>query len=173
MPVSELVSLWKNDPEIARNITAWRTLPEKSPVFEDFPPDLNPLLGEALRSSGVNLLYSHQALSYRLSKQGKNLVIVTGTASGKTLCYNLPILDRLIQNLDERALYLFPTKALAQDQENYLRKLLGHFPSKIDLPIRVYDGDTSPSRRVGIRDEARIIFSNPDMVHVGRFERPR
>ena len=100
--------------------------------------------------------------------QGKSVVVVTGTASGKTLCYNLPVLDRLLQDPQARALYLFPTRALAQDQRSTLSELLVHIPdSRASLPLAVYDGDTPASARPSIRSKARLVMSNPDMLHTG------
>ena len=109
---------------------------------------------------GIEALYAHQATAWEQARAGRHLVVVTGTASGKTLCYNLPVLDCLLRNPQSRALYLFPTKALAQDQVANLEAL-------VDLPIATYDGDTPGGARPAIRAKARIVVSNPDMLHTG------
>jgi DEAD/DEAH box helicase domain-containing protein len=132
------------------------------------PDDLHPQLAGALRARGINSLYTHQSVAWEHAQQGKSIVVVTGTASGKTLCYNLPVLDRLLQDPQGRALYLFPTRALAQDQRSTLSELLDHVPeSRARLPLAVYDGDTPVSARPSIRSKARLVLSNPDMLHTG------
>jgi DEAD/DEAH box helicase domain-containing protein len=115
--------------------------------------------------SGIQALFSHQLATWHLSRLSKNPVIVTGVASGKTLCYNLPVLDKLLKDDAARALYLFPTKALAQDQLN----LLKHYDRELGQPIRpaTYDGDTPAGVRPQLRKSARIVISNPDMLHTG------
>ena len=109
MSLSTLVSAWKTDPSIASNIVAWRTLPPQPARFEPFPGGLHPALVDALCARGIGALYTHQATAWRHAQAGQHLVVVTGTASGKTLCYNLPILDHLLRNPKARALYLLPT----------------------------------------------------------------
>ena len=144
-------------------ITAWVEVPAKPGVFADLPEGLFPTLSVALRKRGINRLYSHQADAFDLSRHNQNTVVVTPTASGKTLCYNLPVLEDLLRHPQHRALYLFPTKALAQDQLAELQELI----SGIGAPIGVntYDGDTPSDQRRKIRLEARIILTNPDMLH--------
>ena len=144
-------------------ITAWVEIPPQPGCFKDLPDDLPSSLRQALVKRGIQQLYSHQAEAYTLARQGKHLVITTATASGKTLCYNLPVLADLIQNPHTRALYLFPTKALAQDQMAELQEfisVLGH-----SIGAHTYDGDTPADMRRKIRKEARIILTNPDMLH--------
>ncbi len=126
----------------------------------------------ALRAGGIPELYSHQAGAWRRAQNGEHLVVVTGTASGKTLCYNLPVLDRLLRDDQARALYLFPTKALAQDQLAGLEALTNNLRTQLGpnapLPgIGVYDGDTPAHQRPALRKNARLILSNPDMLHTG------
>ncbi len=133
--------------------------------FAPLPHDLRPELGRALSARGVDRLYSHQADSYNAVRRGRHLVVVTPTASGKTLCYNLPVLQRLLEQPDRRALYVFPTKALAQDQLAELSALKHGLP--IDLRVDTYDGDTSPGRRTAIREGGHIVMTNPDMLHAG------
>ncbi len=118
-----------------------------------------------LAASGISQLYSHQAESVELALAGADLVVVTPTASGKTLCYQLPVLDRLLGNPESCALYLFPTKALAHDQLHGLQAALGLLG--MDEGAATYDGDTPQHRRRAVRESARILISNPDMLHVG------
>src|ERR1700736_3864854 len=129
------------------------------------PADLRPELAAALASRGVDRLYTHQADAYRHVRAGRHLVVVTPTASGKTLCYNLPVLQGLLERPDSRALYLFPTKALAQDQRAELAPLAGLLP--LDIKVDVYDGDTPPGQRTAIREGGHIVLTNPDMLHTG------
>lgn len=121
-------------------------------------------LREALSSRGIDQLYSHQLSAWARSRAGKNIILSTGTASGKTLAYNLPVLADMLQDPEARAVYLFPTKALAQDQLSTLVNLTSateHFAPAI------YDGDTPQKDRPSIRRNARIVLSNPDMLHTG------
>ena len=116
MSLKQLLSHWRADPSIASNIVNWQTIPARPAKFTPIPQDIHPSLSTALHNQGIDQLYTHQTESWQHSSQGENVVVVTGTASGKTLAYNLPVLDRLIRIPEGRALYLFPTKALAQDQ---------------------------------------------------------
>lgn len=159
-PLLSLLSFWHTDPAIDSNIAAWQTLPARQPQFSPFPSDLAAPLLESLRRRGIRALYSHQATALEQARAGMDIVVVTGTASGKTLCYNLPVLDCLLKDSSARALYLFPTKALAQDQVANLKDL-------IDLPVATYDGDTPQGARPHIRSKSRIVVSNPDMLHTG------
>ncbi len=139
-------------------------------------PLLRPLV-EAIKASGTARLYQHQAQAINTIRTGQDVVVATGTASGKTLCYNLPVLEAVLLNSEARALYLFPTKALAQDQLRALAELAGHLktvvpPSKNGFPsftlrFGAYDGDTPQNSRTRLRREANIILTNPDMLHVG------
>src|SRR5256885_8538185 len=139
---------------------------EASANFSSLPMDLRPELVAALARRGIDRLYSHQAEAYAAVRSGgRHLVVVTPTASGNTLCYNLPVLQRLLENPEKRALYLFPTKALAQDQLAELGALKKGLP--IDLRVDTYDGDTPPGRRTAIRDAGHIGMTNPDMLHTG------
>jgi len=154
-----------SDPELAPRIAHVERIPPRDASWAPLPPDLSPALAASLASRGVSRLYSHQARAYELARSGKDFVVVTPTASGKTLCYNLPIVQTLLEEKASRALYLFPTKALSQDQQAELNEVaLGG-----ELPLRVYtyDGDTPDSLRVAARDTGRIVISNPDMLHSG------
>ena len=172
MSLNWLLSNWNAEPGIAGNFDAVQFIPPRPARYEPLPNDLHPALKSALRASGIPELYSHQADAWRRAQNGEHLVVVTGTASGKTLCYNLPVLDRLLGDPHARALYLFPTKALAQDQLAGLDTLTTALRSQLgpnaSLPgIGVYDGDTPAHQRPAMRKNARLILSNPDMLHTG------
>ena len=166
--ITSLLSRWRSDVTLGGNITAWETIPARQPRFEPFPADLHPALCEQLRANSIRALYSHQTQAWKQARTGANIALATDTASGKTLAYNLPVLDALLRDSNARALYLFPTKALAQDQLAGLRGLLAQTPQP-DSPITpaTYDGDTPQSARAAIRQKARLIISNPDMLHIG------
>ncbi len=208
MSLMALLDVWRNTPEIAANIAAWRTFSARPAQTASFPAKLHPSLTRALHSQGIDTLYTHQISTWEHVQAGRNPVIVTGTASGKTLCYNLPTLHQLFSNPDARALYLFPTKALAYDQLAVLHQLIdsgrqldssapksAENPQPFDIstsldmhtaqdrsqisnscpepsrrgqsPIAIatYDGDTPSATRPTIRTQARLILSNPDMLH--------
>ncbi len=156
MTLARLLEGW---PAMAANITARRTFPARPAQTSPLPADLHPALAQALADRGLNSLYTHQAAAWEHVQAGRNPVIVTGTASGKTLAYNLPVLHHLLQDPSARALYLFPTKALAYDQAQNL----ADYP----LPTATYDGDTPQAARPAIRQQARLLISNPDMLHTG------
>jgi DEAD/DEAH box helicase domain-containing protein len=147
------------------DVTLDHVIPASDARFAPLPDDLRPELARALAARGIERLYSHQADAYNAVRRGRHLVVVTPTASGKTLCYNLPVLQRLLQQPERRALYLFPTKALAQDQLAELSALKHGLP--IDLRVDTYDGDTSPGRRTAIREGGHVVMTNPDMLHAG------
>lgn len=142
-----------------------RHYPPREARFEPFPDFLDPRLAAVLRERGIEQLYSHQVVAANLARQGRNVVVVTPTASGKTLCYNLPILQTLCENPEARALYLFPTKALAQDQLVELNR----WTAKLGEAVRTftYDGDTPQDARKAIRARANLVMTNPDMLHAG------
>ena len=145
-------------------ITATRHFPARAAVEAPFPPSLDPRLGEALRARGIAALYAHQARAWELVEKGEHVVVVTPTASGKTLCYNLPVLQALVRQPDARVLYLFPTKALAQDQLAELEQLAKQLP---ELKMFTYDGDTPQDARRAVRARANLVLTNPDMLHSG------
>jgi DEAD/DEAH box helicase domain-containing protein len=147
------------------DVTLDHVVPAREPEFAPLPDDLRPELAAALAGRGVERLYSHQAEAYAHVRAGSHLVVVTPTASGKTLCYNLPILQRLLERPSSRALYLFPTKALAQDQLAELAALTAALP--LDVKVSTYDGDTPPGQRTAIREGGHIVLTNPDMLHTG------
>ncbi len=146
-------------------ITLDHVIPSSQPQYSPLPADLRPELAAALRSRGIDRLYSHQAEAYAEVRRGRHLAVVTPTASGKTLCYNLPVLQKMLEDPERRAIYLFPTKALAQDQLAELGALKRGLP--IELRVDTYDGDTSPGRRTAIREGGHIVMTNPDMLHTG------
>ncbi len=146
-------------------IRAIQYQPASAGEYEDLPAGLNASLRAALERSGVRRLYTHQAQAFRAANEGKNVAVVTPTASGKTLCYNLPVLSRMLEDPDARAVYLFPTKALAEDQLHELQETLDAMGS--DLCAFTYDGDTPQDARKAIRERARVVLTNPDMLHAG------
>ena len=150
---------------LAKNVTFWQTIPEKPAQYRPFPSSLNPQIADLLRDKGIEQLYTHQAQAFELVSSSKDIVVVTPTASGKTLCYNLPVLNHILANPASRALYLFPTKALAQDQVAELMSMgerLGHA-----IKTYTYDGDTASDARQAIRSAGNIVVTNPDMLHSG------
>jgi DEAD/DEAH box helicase domain-containing protein len=168
MPLASLLDFWKRDPDTAPNLVAWQTLPARLAQTRPLPEDLPALIKQALIASGFHSLYSHQLEAWNGSRSGENVILSTGTASGKTLAYNLPVFDSLLQDPNARALYLFPTKALAQDQFSNLQAFnMNLAPGTSNLPPAIYDGDTPQKDRSAIRRNARIILSNPDMLHTG------
>jgi DEAD/DEAH box helicase domain-containing protein len=146
-------------------LTALRHFPARPAQVVPFPDDLNPRLREVLTAKGLSGLYTHQREAYERVQEGRDIVVVTPTASGKTLCYNLPVLDRILKDPDARALYLFPTKALAQDQLAALHGTIEALGA--DIGTFTYDGDTPQDARKSIRARAHVVVTNPDMLHKG------
>ncbi|MDR1956723.1 MAG: DEAD/DEAH box helicase [Treponema sp.] len=157
-----------HSPAFAPYIVESRLLPAREGVYASFPPDLDGRIVAALCKQGISRLYTHQREVWEHLRQGRHVAVLTPTASGKTLCYNLPVLQALLQDPAARALYLFPTKALSQDQQAELNELTASSAeAKLPIQVATYDGDTPDSLRVGARDSGRIIISNPDMLHTG------
>ena len=151
------------------HVTAVRRLDPVEARYAPYPEHLDSRLIAALRKRGIDQLYSHQAEAIAHATAGRNVVTVTPTASGKTLCYNAPVMDAILSDPSTRALYLFPTKALAQDQLaelHQLAELLG-VEGGGDIGVFTYDGDTPQDARRAIRGRAHVVLSNPDMVHSG------
>jgi DEAD/DEAH box helicase domain-containing protein len=146
-------------------LTAIKHIPAREARFRPMPRWIRPELATAYRAKGIEQLYSHQAAAAEAARTGKDFVVVTPTASGKTLCYNLPILNAVLENTDTRALYLFPTKALAQDQLAELHDLAARLDDSFG--VFTYDGDTPSDARKAIRERGHVILSNPDMLHTG------
>ncbi len=154
---------WAADPDSP--VRALRRQPARPGEFADFPDCIAQPIRQALETRGIARLYSHQAAAIEHAEAGRNVVVVTPTASGKTLCYNLPVLNRLIADPGARAMYLFPTKALAEDQLHELQAALDSAGSNIRA--FTYDGDTPQDARRAIRERANIVLTNPDMLHSG------
>lgn len=154
---------WMQDPNSP--VRAIRRQPAQAAQTEPIPDSVSPHLREALAKRGIHELYTHQADAFRLTESGANIVIVTPTASGKTLCYNLPVLNRMLSEPGARAMYLFPTKALAEDQLHELQR--GIDLAGIDVKAFTYDGDTPQDARKAIRERANVVLTNPDMLHSG------
>lgn len=147
------------------SLRAIKHIPAQEGVYADYPAGLHPSLRQALERKGYLKLYSHQRTSWDALQVGKNIVVVTPTASGKTLCYNLPVLNTILLDPSIRAIYLFPTKALSQDQRAELDEIIDLLPEGIK--IHTYDGDTPQDARKAIRSVGQIILTNPDMLHTG------
>jgi DEAD/DEAH box helicase domain-containing protein len=146
-------------------LTAVRHFPAREAQWTDFPAWTHSDLLAAYTDKGIRRLYSHQAAAAEAVHAGKNIVVVTPTASGKTLCYNLPILNAILESPDSRAMYLFPTKALAQDQLAELHDLNQRLDNRFG--VFTYDGDTPSDARKAIREKGHIVLTNPDMLHTG------
>jgi DEAD/DEAH box helicase domain-containing protein len=146
-------------------LTAVRHIPAREAQFVPMPSWVRPELAAAYRGKGIEQLFSHQGAAAELARSGRNFVVVTPTASGKTLCYNLPVLNAILEDSDTRALYLFPTKALAQDQLSELHDLA----KRLDdcFGVFTYDGDTPSDARKAVRERGHVILTNPDMLHTG------
>lgn len=146
-------------------VRAVRNVPARPAVTAPIPEEIVPELRQALAQRGIRELYGHQAQSFCLTQAGRNVVVVTPTASGKTLCYNLPVLNRVLQDPGSRAMYLFPTKALAEDQLHEFQAAVDAMGA--DIKAFTYDGDTPQDARKAIRERANVVLTNPDMLHSG------
>jgi DEAD/DEAH box helicase domain-containing protein len=146
-------------------LTSVRLIPAREAKFRPIPGWVTSALSEAYHAKGIQELYSHQAATAELVHEGKDVVVVTPTASGKTLCYNLPVLNAVLENPDTRTLYLFPTKALAQDQLAELHDLSKRLSDCFG--VFTYDGDTPSDARKPIRERGHVVLTNPDMLHTG------
>ncbi|AST91630.1 ATP-dependent helicase [Sutcliffiella cohnii] len=163
--VTDIIDWMRSEEHIASNIVHWETIPEKLGATLPFPSNVDTRLVEALKTRGIKSLYTHQHAAFDAAVHQQNFVAVTPTASGKTLCYNLPVLQKILENKESRALYLFPTKALAQDQKSEINDII----SELGVPINsyTYDGDTAPNIRQRVRKAGHIVITNPDMLHSG------
>ena len=155
----------RGDPRFMRAVYHWQVLPARNARLVPFPRTVDARLRNACRRRGITELYTHQARCYELARAGRNVVLVTPTASGKTLAYNLPILQRCLEDGAATALYLFPTKALAQDQRHELGRMTDG--AELPLPAFTFDGDTPGAIRPTVRAEGRLVITNPDMLHTG------
>ncbi len=165
MSLPALLSRLQLDPGFLSRVTAWQRIPARPARYAPWPEALDVRLPLAMQARGIHQPYIHQARAIESALRGNHTLVVTPTASGKTLAYNLPILHWLLNDPDARALAIFPTKALAQDQLHTLQSLLETLQA--DVSVAIYDGDTPKSHRKRIRENARIILTNPDMLHTG------
>jgi len=163
--VARIVRDLKRKPPTADCITATFEIDAIDARTELFPDHVPKKLREALGGVGIYELYKHQRMAVDAVQRGEDVVVVTPTASGKSLCYNLPVLQAVMERPEARAFYLFPTKALAQDQVGSLQALI----DELDVPVRTftYDGDTPADARTAVRTRGHVIVSNPDMLHAG------
>jgi DEAD/DEAH box helicase domain-containing protein len=165
MNIDQLLDCIREEDRRRGCITAWRRLPALSPRLAPFPAGLDAGLCDCLRRRGIPALYTHQAAAIAASLAGRHVVVVTPTASGKTLCYNVPVLQAIRDDPAARAVYLFPTKALAQDQLAELHQFIDELG--VDIKTHTYDGDTPGSARRAVRSAGHIVVTNPDMLHTG------
>ena len=169
----------KSIPEIVQELkeSPWYTgqiVPDGHRVFEAQEAaygELDFLLSQEMvnalyNTKGITRFYAHQAEAINALHEGCHVVVATSTSSGKSLIYQLPVLHALEEDRNTRAMYIFPTKALAQDQRRSLKEMMGFMPGMEDVLVETFDGDTPMRERNTIRDEARIIFTNPDMLHI-------
>ncbi|MBI3957516.1 MAG: DEAD/DEAH box helicase, partial [Chloroflexi bacterium] len=175
MSLTLLLNDLRRDAGFMANVTAWQTLPARPAQTAPIPDSLHPALIDALARRGIPHLYSHQHDAVTRALSGENIAVVTPTASGKSLCYTLPVLHQLLSDPSATALYLFPTKALAHDQLEEIgdwrleiERAAANLQSPIsNLSFSTYDGDTPSAQRAAIRRESRLLITNPDMLHMG------
>ena len=165
MTVEAYIERLKNSPEFMKNVASWRVLPAREAKWGRFPEKLDPRIARALCARGIERPYIHQARAIELALEERDFVVVTPTASGKTLCYNLPVLNAILRDESARALYLFPTKALSSDQAAELYALIEAIGC--DVKAYTYDGDTPAPARTAIRQAGHVVVTNPDMLHQG------
>jgi DEAD/DEAH box helicase domain-containing protein len=163
--VEALCRLLEKKEEFIGQVAHWENVPAKKGEYAPLPEGIDRRILDALKGAGVERVYTHQRTCYDSVRRGNHTVVVTPTASGKTLCYNLPVLQTLLEDENSRALYIFPTKALSQDQQSELNLIIEE--GKLPLPVYTYDGDTPNSVRIAARKSGRIVISNPDMLHAG------
>src|SRR6056297_5525 len=165
MNIEQMKNSLENRPEFMKRVTIWKELEGRTGEYVDLPHNLDKRLKNVLKKKKIDQLYSHQKKAYDYIMKKKDTVVVTPTASGKTLCYNLPVLNSILEDDNNRALYLFPTKALSQDQLSGLYELIEEL--SVNIKTHTYDGDTQVSARKSIRQSGHIVITNPDMLHVG------
>lgn len=165
MNLEQMLDYIKASDTITNNITKWVEIPPRKAVYSEIPDCIDQRIRNALCARGIKKLYSHQASAIKEIRGGRNVVVVTPTASGKTLCYNIPVLNAILEDNQSRALFLFPTKALSRDQMTELHELIAQ--AEIDIKTFTYDGDTPQSARKAIRQAGHIVVTNPDMLHSG------
>ena len=165
MTLIEYIEKLKNNPAFMKNVTSWQVVPERKARYGEFPSDLDPRVKQTLHERGIDRPYIHQSRAIAAALSGQDFVVVTPTASGKTLCYNVPVLDTILKDESARALYLFPTKALSSDQVAELYSMIERIGA--DVKAYTYDGDTPASARSAIRQAGHVVVTNPDMLHQG------
>ncbi|MBN1517996.1 DEAD/DEAH box helicase [Candidatus Sumerlaeota bacterium] len=163
--VQQTLAALRASPGIRKNIVHWHKIEPRPARYAPFPDSIPAELTSALKQRGFEQLYTHQAQAINHALNGRHVVIVTPTASGKTLCYNAPVLKSILDDPQSRALYLFPTKALSQDQMNECHELSAALGR--DIKVYTYDGDTPANARRAIRTAGHIVVTNPDMLHTG------
>ena len=163
--ITQLVGRWLDTPDIAETITAVRRVEPSEGTYAPFPGCLHGTLTAALRASGIEQVYSHQAAAIESACAGQHTVLVTPTASGKSLCFHAPVLSDLLHNPHGRALFLYPTKALTQDQYSGLHETIER--TGADIRTFTFDGDTPADARLQVRELGQIVLTNPDMLHAG------
>ncbi|NUO54856.1 MAG: DEAD/DEAH box helicase, partial [Polyangiaceae bacterium] len=163
--LSPVLERWVASGTVRPCLTADRSLPPEGGPFAPLPEDLHPGVAQALQREGIAQLYAHQAQAFASARAGRHTVIATPTASGKSLCFHLPVLDALAREPDACAIYLYPTKALSRDQEASVQELAR--ASGLSIPAVVYDGDTPGDARRAARERTSIVMTNPDMLHAG------
>lgn len=165
MNLEQMLDYFKGSERVMGNITQWVEIPPREAKYVDMPDCIDARIRASLEKRGIRRLYSHQADAVNAVSSGRNVVVVTPTASGKTLCYNIPVLNAILKEEESRAIFLFPTKALSQDQTSELHELITE--AGIDIKTYTYDGDTPQSARKAIRQAGHIVVTNPDMLHNG------
>ncbi len=165
MTLIEYIEKLKNNPAFMKNVTSWQVVPERKARYGEFPENLDPRVKQTLHERGIDRPYIHQSRAIAAALSGQDFVVVTPTASGKTLCYNVPVLDSILKDESARALYLFPTKALSSDQVAELYSMIERIGA--DVKAYTYDGDTPASARSAIRQAGHVVVTNPDMLHQG------
>jgi DEAD/DEAH box helicase domain-containing protein len=165
LSLSEWLARVEADRRFRENTTSITHIPASKGNFAEYPPWVNPAIKKVLTERGIVQLYSHQARAIELVRRGRDVVLVTPTASGKTLCYNIPVLQNILEEPETRAIYLFPTKALANDQMTEVHQLIDEL--KADIKTFTYDGDTPDDARQSIRKQGHVVVTNPDMLHAG------
>ncbi|GMV42823.1 MAG: helicase [Myxococcales bacterium] len=161
----KILESWEADPRLMKNVTARVEVPAREGRYGALPADMRPELAALLRADGIERLYSHQISAWQHVRAGRNVCLLTPTASGKSLCYHLPVLQRVLDEKDARSLYLFPTKALSQDQYMDLHRMIRALDAEI--ATFTYDGDTPADARAAIRSHGHVVITNPDMLHTG------
>jgi DEAD/DEAH box helicase domain-containing protein len=165
MNLSVILSTLRRNRDFMNQVVAWERLPSQPPSFEPVSFPLSTPLAQALRRRGVKRFFKHQATAVTAAHQGAHVVVATATASGKTLCYTVPVIQHLLERPQARALFLFPTKALAHDQLAETAAVIE--AGRLPVQIHSYDGDTSQSKRRQVRQAGGILITNPDMLHAG------